>query len=72
MWAWLRMALVVVVVLSPGGFAALLTYIAVRTLWRQWKQAQEQAQVSGGSVSVRDVVGTLHFKDLVREARAAL
>lgn len=70
MWAWLRMVLAVTVALMPGGFPLLLTYLAVRTLWRQWKQAQ--AQANGGSVSVREVVSTLHFKDLVREARAAL
>lgn len=70
MWAWLRMVLAVTVALTPGGFPLLLTYIAVRALWRQWKLAQ--ARANGGSVSVRDVVGTLHFKDLIREARAAL
>jgi hypothetical protein len=70
MWVWLRMVLAVMVALMPGGFPVLLTYLAVRTLWRQWKQAQ--AQANGGSVSVREVVSAVHFKDLVREARAAL
>ena len=69
-WAWLRMVLAVMVALTPGGFPVLMTYIAVRTLWRQWKQAQ--ARANGASVSVREVIATLHFKDLVREARAAL
>ncbi len=68
MWAWLRMVLAVMVALMPGGFPVLLTYLAVRTLWRQWKQAQAH----GGTVSVREVVSAVHFKDLVREARAAL
>lgn len=69
MWAWLRMVLAVAVALMPGGFVVLLAYLAVRSLWRQWKQAQ--AKSNGGSVSVREVVSAVHFKDLVREARAA-
>lgn len=70
MWAWLRMVLAVMVALMPGGFPLLLAWLTVRTLWRQWKQAQ--ARANGGSVSVREVVSTVHFKDLVREARAGL
>jgi hypothetical protein len=70
MWAWLRMVLAVTVALMPGGFPLLLAYLAVRTLWRQWKQAQ--AKSNGGTVSVREVVSAVHLKDLVREARAAL
>jgi hypothetical protein len=72
MWAWLRMVLAVMVALTPGGFPLLLTYIVVRALWRQWKQAQAQARANGRSASLRDVVGTLQFKDLIREARGAL
>jgi hypothetical protein len=72
MWAWLRMVLAVLVALTPGGFPVLLTYIAVRALWRQWKQARARARAQGGEVSVRDVLTSLHFKDLVREARTAL
>lgn len=67
MWVWLRMVLAVMVALMPGGFPVLLAFLAVRTLWRQWKQAQ----ANGGTVTVREVVSAVHFKDLVREARAA-
>lgn len=70
MWAWLRMVLAVTVALMPGGFPLLLAYLSVRALWRQWKHAQARAK--GGNVSVREVLSAVHFKDLVREARAAL
>ncbi|SEN02607.1 hypothetical protein SAMN05444354_12892 [Stigmatella aurantiaca] len=70
MWVWLRMVLAVVVALLPGGFPLLLAYVTSRTLWSRWRMAQEQAE--GREVTLRDVVATLHFKDLVREARAAL
>lgn len=75
MWAWLRMAMAVVVLFMPGGFPLLLAYIAARTLRAQWRVVKTTAQAHGRSTSVRDVVSTvstLHFKDLVREARAAL
>jgi hypothetical protein len=66
------MVLAVMVALTPGGFPVLLSYIAVRTIMKQWKQAQARALASGGHVSVRAVLSEVHFKDLVREARAAL
>ncbi|MFP2930755.1 hypothetical protein ACLESO_37270 [Pyxidicoccus sp. 3LG] len=71
-WAWLRMAMAVAVILLPGGFPILLAYIAVRTLRSRWLQAQARAHSQGAEASLRDVVATLHFKELVREARAAL
>ncbi|GEL71989.1 hypothetical protein [Myxococcus virescens] len=71
-WAWLRMVMMVAVVLLPGGFPLLLAYVALRTLRSSWRRAQEEAQTRGRVVSLRDVVSTLHFKELVREARAAL
>jgi hypothetical protein len=70
MWVWLRMVLALVVALTPGGFPLLLAYVAMRTLRARWRVAQEQA--NGREVSLRDVIATLHFRDLVREARAAL
>ncbi|MBJ6764275.1 hypothetical protein JGU66_26160 [Myxococcaceae bacterium JPH2] len=72
MWAWLRMAMAVVVVFMPGGFPLLLAYIAARTLRARWREARTEARAHGRSLSVRDVVSNLHFKDLIREARAAL
>lgn len=71
-WAWLKMAMVVAVVLLPGGFPLLLAYIAVRTLRARWHDAQLEAHSHGREASLRDVVASLHFKELVREARAAL
>ncbi|GMT95965.1 hypothetical protein KH5H1_00840 [Corallococcus caeni] len=72
MWAWLKLAMAVLVVVMPGGFPLVLAYIATRTLLERWRQAQAQAREEGRPVSVvRDVVGALHFRDLIREARAA-
>jgi hypothetical protein len=70
MWVWLRMALALVVVLLPGGFAVLLAYVATRTLLARWRSAQ--AQANGRGVSVKEVLASLQLRDLVREARAAL
>lgn len=70
MWVWLRMVMAVVVALLPGGFPLLLAYVTTRTLRARWRMAQ--AQANGREVSLRDVVATLHLRDLVREARAAL
>lgn len=70
--AWLRMVVALAVLLLPGGFPLLLAYIAVRTLRARWHDAQLEAHSHGREASLRDVFATLHFKELVREARAAL
>ncbi|WP_309897267.1 hypothetical protein [Archangium sp.] len=70
-WVW-RMLLVVTVALVPGAFALLVAYVASRTLRARWRQAQLQSQSQGTRVSFRAVVATVEFKELVREARAAL
>jgi len=67
MWVWLRMVLAMGVVLLPGGFPLVLAYVAGRTLLARWRQAQAQ----GREVPLRDVFASLHFRDLVREARSA-
>lgn len=72
MWAWMRMVMAVAVLLLPGGFPLLLAYVTLRTLLSRWREAQAQALQLGRAVSLRDVVATLHFKELVRDARAAL
>jgi hypothetical protein len=72
MWVWFRMVLALVVALLPGGFAVLLGYVTTRTLLARWRAAQAQAQTQGREVSLKDVVASLHFRELVREARAAL
>ncbi len=66
----LKMFLAVVVALTPGGFVFLVAYVFGRAFRARWHQAQ--AQAPGRSVSLRGVLADLHFKDLVREARAAL
>ncbi|MCP3161662.1 hypothetical protein HUW62_02975 [Myxococcus sp. AM011] len=71
-WAWMRMVMAVAIILLPGGFPLLLSYIAVRTLVSRWREAQSQAHSVGREASLRDVLATLHFKELVRDARAAL
>ncbi|AKQ67108.1 hypothetical protein A176_004020 [Myxococcus hansupus] len=71
-WAWLRMVMMVAVILLPGGFPLLLAYVSFRTFRSSWRRAQAEAESGGRGVSFRDVVSTLHFKELVREARAAL
>lgn len=70
-WLW-RMMLVVMVALVPGAFALLLTYVATRTLRARWQLARVRARSEGTPVSIRSVLATLEFKELVREARAAL
>jgi hypothetical protein len=69
MWVWLRMVLAVAVVLLPGGFAVLLGWVATRTILKRWRMAQAQAH---GRVSFKAVLASLHFRELIREARAAL
>jgi hypothetical protein len=71
MWVWLRMVLAMGVVLLPGGFPLALAYVAGRTLLARWRQAQAQARAYGREVPLRDVLASLHFRDLVREARSA-
>ena len=70
-WLW-RMMLVAVVTLVPGAFVLLVSYLALRTMWEHWCLAQQESQSSGVPVSFRDVLATVHVKDLVQQARAAL
>jgi len=72
MWVWLRMVLALVVVLVPGGFPLVLSYVATKTLLARWRAAQAQSQLNGREPSLKDVVASLQFRELVREARAAL
>ncbi len=70
-WVW-RMMLVAVVTVVPGAFVLLVSYLATRTMWEHWRQAQQEALVSGVPVTFRDVLATVHMKDVVQQARAAL
>ncbi|WP_228530502.1 MULTISPECIES: hypothetical protein [Myxococcaceae] len=66
----MRMLLSMVVVLVPGGFPLLLVYVTGRVVYARWQKAH--ARANGSSVTLHDLFGDLHLKDLVREARAAL
>ena len=66
----LRMVLSVAVLVVPGGFLMLLAYVTGRVLYARWQQAHVQA--NGAGITLRDLFGDLHLKDLVRQARAAL
>ncbi|MBM7115323.1 hypothetical protein I3V78_17335 [Archangium primigenium] len=70
-WVW-RMMLVAVVTVVPGAFVLLVSYLASRTMWEHWRLAQQEALVSGVPVTFRDVLATVHMKDVVQQARAAL
>ncbi|ATB26751.1 hypothetical protein [Melittangium boletus] len=70
-WLW-RMVLVAVVTLVPGAFLLLVSYLATRTMWEHWRLAQQESLTSGVPVSFREVLATVHVKDLVQQARAAL
>lgn len=69
MWVWFRMVLAMAVVLLPGGFPMAIAFVATRTLLAKWRQVQ--AEAPGRNVPWRDVFASLHFRDLVREARSA-
>ena len=71
-WVWLwKMMVVVAVTLIPGSFVLLLAYITTRTLWARWREAQVESELHGVPVSLWAVVGSLHFRELVRQARTA-
>lgn len=72
MWVWLRVVLALVVALMPGGFAVLLGYVATRTLLRRWRAARAQARSLGREASLKDVLATVRFGELVQEARYSL
>ena len=71
--SWLvKMVVAVAVALIPGAFVLLLAYITTRTVHERWLRAQAEARLSGVPVSLWHVVASLHFKELVRQARTAL
>jgi hypothetical protein len=69
---WVRMMLVAVVAVVPGAFVLLVSYLATRTMWQHWQVARHEALLSGVPVSFRDVLATVHLKELVQQARASL
>lgn len=68
MWAALKMSFALVVMLVPGGFALLFGYVAFRAI----RAGLETQRAASGEAHLKDVVAHLHFKDILREARAAL
>jgi hypothetical protein len=70
MAVWIKTAWVATVLIVPGGFLVFLAYIWARALVRAREKAQ--AVTTGGPVPLREVLAEVRFRDLVREARAAL
>lgn len=68
MWASLKVVLAFTVALLPGGFALLFGYVALRAV----RAGLEAQRAQSGEAHLKDVVAHLHFKDILREARAAL
>jgi len=66
---WVRTAWVATVLVIPGGFLVFLAYVWARALVRA---RQVQAVAAGAPVPFSRVIGQVHFRDLVREARQAL
>lgn len=70
MAALARTMVAVGLVLLPGGFVLLFGYVLARALWTAWHKAS--AEANGGPVHLRQVVHTLHLRELVDEAKHAL
>lgn len=68
MWLWAKMVLTVIVALMPGGFVVLLTWALARAIRQQWLQVQARTP-AGQPVALREVLASLHVRDIVRQAR---
>lgn len=69
MTLWMKTIVAVAVVVIPGAFVAFLAFTCARAIMVRWQVAQQLSQ--GEPVPVRQVLSSLRFSDLVREARAA-
>jgi hypothetical protein len=67
MWMWLKMFLAVVVAVMPGGFVILLAYALARVFREQ--SLKLQAEMPNQPIPVGAVVRSIHFRDVVRQAR---
>lgn len=68
MWVWAKMILTVVVAFMPGGFVVLLAWAIARTFRQQWREVQARTP-EGHKVDWREVLASLHVRDIVRQAR---
>ena len=66
---WAKTIVAVAVVVIPGAFVAFLAFACARAIKMRWQVAQQLSQ--GGPVPVRQVLSSLRFSDIVKEARAA-
>ncbi|HTS82745.1 MAG TPA: hypothetical protein VMH40_19240 [Myxococcaceae bacterium] len=58
--------------LLPGGLLLLIGWVLVRALARATARIRSDASFPAEGGHLRDLVGRLSFRDVLREARAAL
>ena len=61
-----------VALLLPGGLLFLVGWVLVRALARARTRLREESSVPGGRAPVWQVFSQLSFREVLREARAAL
>ena len=71
-WRGLKTWLGVVALLLPGGLLLLMGWVLVRALARVSLRVREEMGSPGESSGVWQVLSNLSFRDVLREARAAL
>ena len=68
----LKTGLGVLALLLPGGLLFLMGWLLVRAAARVSARLREETRSSGEPTGVWQVVSNLSFRDVLREARAAL
>jgi hypothetical protein len=68
MGAVARAVMAVAVVVVPGALVGLMAFVVARTVMHSYRQVA--AGRADGPVPVRQVLTSMRFSDLVREARA--
>ncbi|MGQ0507316.1 MAG: hypothetical protein ACT4TC_18580, partial [Myxococcaceae bacterium] len=68
MSAWVRVVWATAVLVIPGGFLLLMAFLFGRTVHQRYLQLIDSRQ--GEPISFVEVVAGIHFKDVLREARA--
>jgi hypothetical protein len=68
----LKTGLGLVALLLPGGLLLLIGWVLVRALARVSARIREETRSPGTPGGVWQVVSSLSFRDVLREARAAL
>ncbi len=70
MFSWIKVVWAAAVLVIPGGFLFLLAYLFARTLRQRYVRLGED-RGRGRPVHFSEVLADIHFKDVLREARAA-